>query len=184
MGCTFCTRWAERSRSCAPSVLHAAPRQPPGSGPDRRPRLGPAHQAALTRLTSAEEKSMLANDGRHVPSHHHARTRTISAGAAAIITLALAACTATTAGSASTFTGTAHGQQRRSRRHSYRLRLNIRRAVLRPGVRQIPPGKPCSGDRLLRGGQQRGHRRLQREAGRFRCMLQQVTGPDGARLLS
>jgi len=45
---------------------------------------------------------MPANDGRHVPSHHHARTRTISAGAAAIITLALAACTATTAGSTST----------------------------------------------------------------------------------
>jgi hypothetical protein len=44
-------------------------------------------------------------------------------------------------------TGTAHGQQRRSRRYSYRLRLNIRRAVLRRGVRQIPPGKPRSGDR-------------------------------------
>ena len=47
---------------------------------------------------------MPANDGRHVPSHHHARTRTISAAAAAaaIITLALAACTATTVGSTST----------------------------------------------------------------------------------
>ena len=45
---------------------------------------------------------MPANNGQHVPSHHHARTRTISAGAAAIITLALAACTATTAGSTST----------------------------------------------------------------------------------
>ena len=67
-------------------------------------------------------------------------------------------------------TGTARGQQRRSRRYSYRLRLNIRRAVLRRGVRQIPPGKPRSGDRLLHGGQQRGHRRLQREADRFRCL--------------
>ena len=45
---------------------------------------------------------MPANDGRHVPSHHHAPTRTISAAAAAIIMLALAACTATTAGSTST----------------------------------------------------------------------------------
>ena len=57
MGCTFRTRWATRSRSCAPRVLHPAPRRPLGSGPDRRPHLGPAHQAALTRLTSAEEKT-------------------------------------------------------------------------------------------------------------------------------
>ena len=67
-------------------------------------------------------------------------------------------------------TGTAHGQQRRSRHYSYRLRLNIRRAILRHGVRQIPPGKPRSNDRLLHGGQRRGHRRLQREADRFRCL--------------
>ncbi len=45
---------------------------------------------------------MPANDGRHVPSHHHAPARTISATAAAIIMLALAACTATTEGSTST----------------------------------------------------------------------------------
>ena len=45
---------------------------------------------------------MPANDGRHVPSHHHAPARTISAAATAIIMLALAACTATTEGSTST----------------------------------------------------------------------------------
>ena len=53
MGCTFRTRWATRSRSCAPRVLHPAPRRPLGSGPDQRPSLSPADQAELTRLTSA-----------------------------------------------------------------------------------------------------------------------------------
>ena len=60
----------------------------------------------------------------------------------------------------------------RPRGHAHRGRLDVRRAVLRPGVRQVPAGPTGCEDPLLGGGEQRGHRELQRTAcrlRRFRC---------------
>ena len=61
--------------------------------------------------------------------------------------------------------GDGHPQRRAG--HPHRGGFDLRRAVLRPGLRQIPSAAPGGHGELLRRGQQRGHRRDQRQAGRI-----------------
>ena len=132
---------------------------------------------------------MPANDGRHVPSHHHARIRIISAGAAAIITLALAAYTATTAGSASTSSpappaassggpaATLTGSGSTFDAPFFDLafaRYHHENAAVAIGYSAVGSSAATAGYVPLPP-------QIQQLA---RSMLQQVTGPDGARLLS
>ena len=112
---------------------------------------------------------MPANDGRHGPKSHRALIKTISIAAAAIGALALAACTSTTTSPPVSATpAAATGSGAGPRGHPHRGGFDVRRPVLRPGLRQIPPAAPCGHRGLLRRGQQRGHRRDQRRAGRLR----------------
>ena len=62
-----------------------------------------------------------------------------------------------------------HGQHwPRRAGHPHRGGFDIRRPVLLPGLRPIPPAAPSGHRDLFRRGQQRGHRRDQRPAGQLR----------------
>ena len=88
-----------------------------------------------------------------------------AAAAAVIIVLAVGACSSTTTSTASATAGI--GPSGRPG-HPHRGRFDVRRAVLLPGLHSIPSASPGGHRDLFRRGQQRGHRRDQRPAGRLR----------------
>ena len=93
---------------------------------------------------------MPANDERH-NALLNARTSAPQCGAAAIVALALAACTTTSNSLRSTPGTTAAAAN--SPGYAHRGGIHVRRAVLRPGLRQVPPAAPRRDRELRRRGQ-------------------------------